>query len=173
MVGPNVKLTKEIMSRAETEFVNSEKGKKFLDLKVQQIMANPMDVNTMIINADLKTDNGESYKCGSQEDYDKWMAENNNDEKNNPFLVLEFGKDNQYKAVFNETQKAKARDYVRAQITGSLDYEKTETTKGLAQTQQPNAASIAKSGADKKLLSKGKNLMYMQYQEMRSNQLQV
>tara|TARA_R100000654_G_scaffold74818_1_gene110158 strand:- start:218 stop:2161 length:1944 start_codon:yes stop_codon:yes gene_type:complete len=160
MVGPNVKLTKEIISRAETEFGNSEKGKKFLDLKVQEIMSNPMDVNSMIINADLKTDNGESYKCGSQEDYDKWMAENNNDEKNNPFLVLEFGEDNQYKAVFNETQKEKARDYVRAQITGSLDYEETETTKSLAQTQQPNAASIAKSGSDKKLLSKGKNLMY-------------
>ena len=58
MVGPNVKLTKEIISRAETEFGNSEKGKKFLDLKVQEIMSNPMDVNTMIINADLKTDNG-------------------------------------------------------------------------------------------------------------------
>ena len=50
MVGPNVKLTKEIISRAETEFGNSEKGKKFLDLKVQEIMSNPMDVNTMIIN---------------------------------------------------------------------------------------------------------------------------
>lgn len=159
MAGPNVKLTKEMVSRAETEFVNSEKGQEFLDGKVAAIMANPMDVNSMIMNYNMKTDNGTAYSCGSQEDYDNWMKENDNDEANNPILVIAFGKDNQYAAEFNDTQTQKVKDLVTSQITGSLDYEKTENVKGLNQTQQPSAASISKAAGDKKLLAQGKNLL--------------
>ena len=158
--GPNVVITKEMMSKVEDEYLESEKGKGFLMNKVKQITANPMNVNTMIINAGMQTDNGEDYQCGSQEDYDNWMAENDNDEANNPFLVLEFGKDNQYHANFNETQMTKAEEYVKNQIRGAVDYEKTETVKPLNERDQPSAASISKSGKDSELLSKGKNLMY-------------
>jgi len=147
--GPNVVITEEMMSKVEDEYLNSEDGVGFLDNKIKQITANPMNINTMIINANMETENGESYKCGSQEDYDKWMAENDNDEANNPFLVLEFGKDNQYHAKFNETQRTKAEDYVKSQIKGAVDYKKTEDVKALNEKDQPRAKSTAEIAAGK------------------------
>ena len=147
--GPNVVITKEMMSKVEDEYLNSEDGQGFLDNKIKQITAYPMNVNTMIINANMQTENGESYKCGSQEDYDKWMAENDNDEANNPFLVLEFGKDNQYHAKFNETQMRMAKDYVKSQIKGAVDYESTQDVKALNEKDQPRAKSTAEISAGK------------------------
>jgi len=147
--GPNVVITKEMMSKVEDEYLESEKGKGFLMNKVKQITANPMNVNTMIINAGMQTDNGEDYQCGSQEDYDNWMAENDNDEANNPFLVLEFGKDNQYHANFNETQMTKAEEYVKNQIRGAVDVSYEEDVKQLNEKDQPRAKSAAELSIDK------------------------
>ena len=76
----------------------------------------------MIVNGNLTTPNGTKYEVGGEEDYDRWMEENGGDEKNNPYLVMEFGEDNLYKPKFNETQDKAAKEYARAQITGALDY---------------------------------------------------
>ena len=139
--GPNAIITQEERSRAEGEFFNTEKGKKFLEEKAQSLIASPFDKQSLMINANLTTEDGTQYQVGSQEDYDKWMAENDNDEKNNPFLVMEFDKDNQYKPRFNEFQNEKAMDYAKSQITGALDYKKTKQVKGLTQKQQDTATT--------------------------------
>ena len=142
--GPNAVITEEERSRLETEFFTSEKGKTFLEQKAQSLIASPFDQQSMMMNAKLATENGTQYQVGSQEDYDEWMAANDNDEKNNPFLVMEFDKDNQYKPRFNEFQNEKAMDYAKAQITGSLDYKKTQQVKGLAQKQQDTPATAGR-----------------------------
>ena len=131
--GPNVVITEEKRSRAEEEFFKSEDGNEFLDKKVDEIFGNPYDAQSMIVNAGLQTADGTAYEIGSQEDYDKWMAENNNDEANNPYLVMEFGEDNLYHPKFNETQKEAAKEYAKTQITGSLDYSKTQKMQAKAQ----------------------------------------
>ncbi|NRA80197.1 MAG: hypothetical protein HRU18_18505 [Pseudoalteromonas sp.] len=142
--GPNAVITEEERSRLETEFFTSEKGKTFLEQKAQSLIASPFDQQSMMMNAKLTTENGTQYQIGSQEDYDEWMAANDNDEKNNPFLVMEFDKDNQYKPRFNEFQNEKAMDYAKAQITGSLDYKKTQQVKSLAQKQQDTPATAGR-----------------------------
>ena len=134
--GPNVVITKEMKSRAEEEFFGTKDGNDFLSLKVDQLTSSPYNVQSMIVNGNLTTPNGTKYEVGGEEDYDKWMEENGGDEKNNPYLVMEFGEDNLYKPKFNETQDKAAKEYARAQITGALDYSKEQSVKGLAQTQQ-------------------------------------
>lgn len=84
----------------------------------------------MIVNGNLTTPNGTKYEVGGEEDYDRWMEENGGDEKNNPYLVMEFGEDNLYKPKFNETQDKAAKEYARAQITGALDYSEEKVLKG-------------------------------------------
>lgn len=134
--GPNVVITKEMKSRAEEEFFGTKDGNDFLSLKVDQLTSSPYNVQSMIVNGNLTTPNGTKYEVGGEEDYDRWMEENGGDEKNNPYLVMEFGEDNLYKPKFNETQDKAAKEYARAQITGALDYSKEQSVKGLAQTQQ-------------------------------------
>lgn len=134
--GPNVVITKEMKSRAEEEFFGTKDGNDFLSLKVDQLTSSPYNVQSMIVNGNLTTPNGTKYEVGGEEDYDRWMEENGGDEKNNPYLVMEFGEDNLYKPKFNETQDKAAKEYARAQITGALDYSEEKSVKGLAQTQQ-------------------------------------
>ena len=134
--GPNVVITKEMKSRAEEEFFGTKDGNDFLSLKVDQLTSSPYNVQSMIVNGNLTTPNGTKYEVGGEEDYDRWMEENGGDEKNNPYLVMEFGEDNLYKPKFNEAQDKAAKEYARAQITGALDYSEEKSVKGLAQTQQ-------------------------------------
>jgi hypothetical protein len=141
--GPNVVITKEMKSRAEEEFFGTKDGNDFLSLKVDQLTSSPYNVQSMIVNGNLTTPNGTKYEVGGEEDYDRWMEENGGDEKNNPYLVMEFGEDNLYKPKFNETQDKAAKEYARAQITGALDYSKEQSVKGLA---QPRAATSAEIG---------------------------
>jgi hypothetical protein len=88
--GPNVVITKEMKSRAEEEFFGTKDGNDFLSLKVDQLTSSPYNVQSMIVNGNLTTPNGTKYEVGGEEDYDKWMEENGGDEKNNPYLVMEF-----------------------------------------------------------------------------------
>jgi hypothetical protein len=141
--GPNVVITKEMKSRAEEEFFGTKDGNDFLSLKVDQLTSSPYNVQSMIVNGNLTTPNGTKYEVGGEEDYDRWMEENGGDEKNNPYLVMEFGEDNLYKPKFNETQDKAAKEYARAQITGALDYSKEQSVKGLA---QPRAATSSEIG---------------------------
>ena len=120
--GPNVVITKEMKSRAEEEFFGTKDGNDFLSLKVDQLTSSPYNVQSMIVNGNLTTPNGTKYEVGGEEDYDRWMEENGGDEKNNPYLVMEFGEDNLYKPKFNEAQDKAAKEYARAQITGALAF---------------------------------------------------
>jgi len=140
--GPNVVITKEMKSRAEEEFFGTKDGNDFLSLKVDQLTSSPYNVQSMIVNGNLTTPNGTKYEVGGEEDYDRWMEENGGDEKNNPYLVMEFGEDNLYKPKFNETQDKAAKEYARAQITGALDYSKEQSVKGLAQTRAATSSEI-------------------------------
>ena len=140
--GPNVVITKEMKSRAEEEFFGTKDGNDFLSLKVDQLTSSPYNVQSMIVNGNLTTPNGTKYEVGGEEDYDRWMEENGGDEKNNPYLVMEFGEDNLYKPKFNETQDKAAKEYARAQITGALDYSEEQSVKGLAQTRAATSSEI-------------------------------
>jgi hypothetical protein len=106
----------------------------------------------MIVNGNLTTPNGTKYEVGGEEDYDRWMEENGGDEKNNPYLVMEFGEDNLYKPKFNETQDKAAKEYERSQITGALDYSKEQSVKGLAQTRAATSSEIG-LGREKEVAS--------------------
>ena len=159
--GPNVVITEEKRSRAEEEFFGTKDGNKFLDMKVQEIFGNPYNAQSMIVNGNLQTSDGTAYEIGSQEDYDKWMTEHNNDEANNPYLVMEFGKDNLYHPKFNEAQEKAAKEYARGQITGALDYSKTQKIQALKTPPQPSAANIAAQRSDEKEIDLGKNVNMM------------
>ena len=150
--GPNVVITKEMKSRAEEEFFGTKDGNDFLSLKVDQLTSSPYNVQSMIVNGNLTTPNGTKYEVGGEEDYDRWMEENGGDEKNNPYLVMEFGEDNLYKPKFNETQDKAAKEYARAQITGALDYSKEQSVKGLAQTRAATSSEIG-LGREKEVAS--------------------
>ena len=158
--GQNAIITTEERSRLETEYYSSKEGQEFLDLEAQSMLSDPYDMQSFIKNSGLKTEDGTEYDVGDQEEYDAWNKEHPNNESNNPVLVMAFGKDNVYAAQFNDAQKKAAMDHAKTQITGSLNYSKTEEVKGLTQKPQPSAANIASGKADKKLLSRGKNLMF-------------
>ncbi len=133
--GVTSEITTQMRSRAETEFFDTKEGQKFLTLKAQQMLANDFNKGSMMMNANLTTEDGTAFEAGSQADYDKWNEENPDNEKNNPYLVMEFGEDNQYHPKFNEYQDKIAMDYAEKSITSTLDIKETKDIKKTQKTE--------------------------------------
>tara|TARA_R100000278_G_scaffold28063_3_gene25519 strand:- start:26672 stop:28522 length:1851 start_codon:yes stop_codon:yes gene_type:complete len=152
-------VTTEERSRAETEFFATEDGQKFLNLKAQQMISNPYNQQSMMMNAGLTTEDGTAFQIGSQEEYDKWNEENPDNESNNPYLVMEFGEDNVYRPKFNEAQNKIAEDYAKDQITSALDVKESVSAQKIQKTQQYAPEYVYKRGDEKKdMLAIGKNV---------------
>ena len=160
--GVTTEITSEQRSRAETEFFATEDGQKFLDLKAQQMLANPFNQQSMMVNANLTTSDGTEFEIGSQEDYDKWNEENGGNEENNPYLVMEFGEDNQYRPKFNDAQQEIAEEYAKNQITSSLDVKQEKDIKKTQKTThapRPKSQWEFEAGKEKEnMLNMGKNV---------------
>ena len=160
--GVTSEITTEQRSRAETEFFATEDGQKFLDLKAQQMLANDFNKGSMMMNANLTTSDGTAFEAGSQSDYDKWNEENPDNEENNPYLVMEFGEDNQYHPKFNEHQDKIAMEYAKNSITSTLDVEEKITVQKTQKTThapRPRNEWEYKAGQDKdKDMTFGKNV---------------
>jgi hypothetical protein len=160
--GVTTEITSEQRSRAETEFFATEDGQKFLDLKAQQMLANPFNQQSMMVNANLTTSDGTEFEIGSQEDYDKWNEENGGNEENNPYLVMEFGEDNQYRPKFNDAQQKIAEEYAKNQITSSLDVKQEKDIKKTQKTThapRPKNQWEFEAGKEKEnMLNMGKNV---------------
>lgn len=146
--GLNAKITTEERSRMETEYYNGTEGQKYLDAEAQSMLADPYDMQSFMLNSSLTTEDGTEFEIGDQQAFDKWNAENKGNEKNNPYLVMEFGADNQYNAQFTDAQKEIALDAMKTKITGTLDYTKEEDVKGLVQ-KRAETSSETKSKGDK------------------------
>lgn len=155
--GVTSEITTQMRSRAETEFFATEYGQKFLDLKAQQMLANDFNKGSMMMNANLTTSDGTAFEAGSQADYDKWNEENPYDEENNPYLVMEFGEDNQYHPKFNEYQDEIAMDYAEKSITSTLDIKETKDIKKTQKTPENQWEYLSRE-AKKKKLTFGKNV---------------
>ena len=152
-------ITTEERSRAETEFFATEDGQKFLDLKAQQMISNPYNQQSMMMNAGLTTEDGTAFQIGGQEEYDKWNEENPDNEKNNPYLVMEFGEDNVYRPKFNDAQNEAAENYAKDQITSALDVKESKSVQKIQKTNQYAPEYVYKRGDDKKdMLNMGKNV---------------
>jgi hypothetical protein len=157
--GVTSEITTEMRSRAETEYFATEEGQKWLDLKAEQMIANPFNQQSMMINANLTTSDGTAFEIGSQEDYDNWNKENPDNEDNNPYLVMEFGEDNQYHPKFNDAQNTIATEYAQNQIKSSLDVEQKKDIKKTQATTYHAPEYVHKRGDEKKnMLALGKNV---------------
>ena len=154
--GVTSEITTQMRSRAETEFFDTEKGQKFLDLKAQQMLANDFNKGSMMMNANLTTEDGTAFEAGSQADYDKWNEENPDNEKNNPYLVMEFGEDNQYHPKFNEHQDEIAMEYAKNSITSTLDVEEKITVQKTQKTE--NQWEYLSGQEQEKKMTFGKNV---------------
>lgn len=119
-------ITTEMRSRAETEFFSTEKGMETLKLKAEQMLANK-NHKLDLLGRNVKTKDGEQYRSGTQEEYDEFAK--NNPGKENPIIVMEFGKDNLYQPKFDENQDKAALDYAKKQITSALDVKQEEDVK--------------------------------------------
>lgn len=146
--GLNAKITTETRSRMETEYYQSEEGQIYLDAEAQSLLADPYDMQSFMLNSSLTTEDGTAFEIGDQSQFDEWNKENEGNEKNNPYLVMEFGADNQYNAQFTDDQKQIALDAMKTKITGTLDYSKEEDVKGLVQ-KRAETSSETKSKGDK------------------------
>lgn len=152
-------VTTEERSRAETQFFDTPDGQKFLDLKAQQMISNPYNQQSMMMNAGLTTEDGTAFEIGSQEDYDTWNEENPDNEKNNPYLVMEFGEDNVYRPKFNDAQNEAAMNYAQDQITSALDVKESVSAQKIQKTQQYAPEYMYKRGDEKKnMLAIGRNV---------------
>ena len=152
-------VTTEERSRAETEFFATEDGQKFLDLKAQQMISNPYNQQSMMVNAGLTTEDGTAFQIGSQEDYDTWNEENPDNESNNPYLVMEFGEDNVYRPKFNDAQNEAAQNYAKDQITSALDVKESVSAQKIQKTNQYAPEYVYKRGDEKRdMLAIGKNV---------------
>ena len=152
-------VTTEERSRAETEFFATEDGQKFLDLKAQQMISNPYNQQSMMVNAGLTTEDGTAFQIGSQEDYDTWNEENPDNESNNPYLVMEFGEDNVYKPKFNDAQNEAAQNYAKDQITSALDVKESVSAQKIQKTNQYAPEYVYKRGDEKRdMLAIGRNV---------------
>ena len=147
--GPNVQIDSETRSRLETEYYQSENGQTYLNSEAQSLLADPYDMQSCMLNSSLTNEDGTAIEIGDQKQFDEWNAENEGNEKNNPYLVMEFGADNQYNAQFTDAQKEIALDAMKTKITGSLDYKKEVDVKALNEKDQPRAKSSAEIGLDK------------------------
>ena len=154
--GVTSEITTQMRSRAETEFFATEEGQKFLTLKAQQMLANDFNKGSMMMNANLTTENGTAFEAGSQADYDKWNEENPDNEKNNPYLVMEFGEDNQYHPKFNKYQDEIAMDYAEKSITSTLDIKETKDIKKTQKTE--NQWEYLSREEKKKKMTLGQNV---------------
>jgi len=146
--GLNAKITTEERSRMETEYYNGTEGQKYLDAEAQSMLADPYDMQSFMLNSSLTTEDGTAFEIGDQKQFDEWNAENEGNEKNNPYLVMEFGADNQYNAKFTDAQKKIALNAMKTKITGTLDYKKEEDVKGLVQ-KRAETSSETKAKGDK------------------------
>ena len=148
--GLNAKITTEERSRMETEYYKGTEGQKYLDSEAQSLLADPYDMQSFMLNSSLTTEDGTAFEIGDQKQFDEWNAdpENEGNEKNNPYLVMEFGADNQYNAQFTDDQKQIALDAMKTKITGTLDYTNEEDVKGLVQ-KRAETSSETKSKGDK------------------------
>lgn len=144
--GLNAKITTEERSRMETEYYNGTEGQKYLDAEAQSMLADPYDMQSFMLNSSLTTEDGTAFEIGDQKQFDEWNAENEGNEKNNPYLVMEFGADNQYNAQFTDAQKEIALDAMKTKITGTLDYTKEEDVKGLVQKRADTSAETKSKG---------------------------
>jgi len=144
--GLNAKITTEERSRMETEYYNGTEGQKYLDAEAQSMLADPYDMQSFMLNSSLTTEDGTAFEIGDQQAFDKWNTENPDNESNNPYLVMEFGADNQYNAQFTDAQKEIALDAMKTKITGTLDYKKEEDVKGLVQKRAETSAETKSKG---------------------------
>jgi len=144
--GLNAKITTEERSRMETEYYNGTEGQKYLDAEAQSMLADPYDMQSFMLNSSLTTEDGTAFEIGDQQAFDKWNAEHQGNEENNPYLVMEFGADNQYNAQFTDAQKEIALDAMKTKITGTLDYTKEEDVKGLVQKRAETSAETKSKG---------------------------
>ena len=128
-------ITTEMRSRAETEFFSTEKGMETLTLKAEQMLANK-NHKLDLLGRNVKTKDGEKYRPGSQEEYDEFAK--NNPGKENPIIVMEFGKDNVYQPKFDENQDKAALDYAKKQITSALDVKQEVDVKKTKTRKPPN-----------------------------------
>ena len=146
-----------LMKQKLNNFDNTE-GQKYLDAEAQSMLADPYDMQSFMLNSSLTTEDGTAFEIGDQKQFDEWNAENEGNEKNNPYLVMEFGADNQYNAQFTDAQKEIALDAMKTKITGSLDYKKEVDVKALNEKDQPRAKSSAEIGLDKNNKEKSSRL---------------
>jgi len=156
--GQNAIVTKEERSRLETEYYKGKEGQIYLDAEANSLLADPYDMQSFMINERLTTEDGTTYEAGSVEDFEQWNKENEGNEKNNPYLVMEFGKDNVYQAIFSEEQKDAALNHMKTKITGTLDYSNEEDIKGLVQKPQPKSKSSAEIALGKEEKEKSSRL---------------
>ena len=144
--GNSVAITEIMRSRAETEFFATEKGKETLRLEAESALTDPVGKQDLLAgNPSIMTEQGEQYRVGSVEEYDKWNKENPGNEKNNPILRAKF-ENGRLAPEFNEFQDKAATDYMMKRITGTLDVKETKRNVNLPTS---STAQIQAGGAKK------------------------
>ena len=144
--GNSVEITEIMRSRAETEFFATEDGQETLRLEAESVLTNPVDRQDLLAqNPSIMTEQGEQYRVGSIEEYDKWNKENPGNEENNPILRAKF-EGGRLVPEFNEFQEKAATDYMMKRITSTLDVKETKKNVNLP---TPSSYEIQSGGAKK------------------------
>ena len=110
------------------DFMQTEDAEKTILDKAKTIAYNSFTTGSVLTDNGVSNVHGENYKPGSQEEFDQWIAENQDkDPMDNPIIVMGYKKNGVIvEPAITERQQTAAEEYLVRQIKGALDYKETQ-----------------------------------------------
>lgn len=110
------------------DFMQTPEAEQTILDKAKTIAYNAFTTGSVLTDNGVSNVHGENYKPGSQEEFDQWIAENQDkDPMDNPIIVMGYKKNGVIvEPAITERQQTAAEEYLVRQIKGALDYKETQ-----------------------------------------------
>ena len=110
------------------DFMQTPEAEQTILDKAKTIAYNAFTTGSVLTDNGVSNVHGENYKPGSQEEFDQWIAENQEkDPMDNPIIVMGYKKNGVIvEPAITERQQTAAEEYLVRQIKGALDYKETQ-----------------------------------------------
>ena len=162
--GINATIRSDARSKAESDFLGSDKAKETLSLFAKEMTSNPSHLAVMMVDNNML--NGVQYENnyigGPADEGDMHAGYTGSDQSKNPYIKWVHN-GNYYVPQVTEEQRTAGDQYAEGLIKATLNITTGVDVKGMNEKDQKrpiSAAEIAKGERDAKLLSKGKNVMF-------------
>lgn len=156
--GINATIRSDARSRAESEFLGSEKAQETLNLFAKEMTSNPLDLAVMMVDNNMVNEvQYENNYIGGPADEGDMHAGYTGDASKNPFIKWVWN-GNQYVPQVTEEQRTAGNEYAEDLIRATLNIKTGVDTKGMNEKDQESAAAIKERKLNEEIDASGQSV---------------